>query len=173
MMSKRVVSVAKWASPTLMALLVAISDAGGQVVPITVVTTPATSITATGATLNGTVDGNGHDISAVYFDYGTVVPYDHLSLNAVPFSVPMAQGLTPVSLVVGGLACGTTYHFRATADDENGRNAVGGDLTFTTAPCAGIASGVPVPTLSDWNLLALAVLVGALAWRRRRAPRGN
>lgn len=122
---------------TLFTLLLLAPVARGQQV-ITVVTDPATSISDTGATLNGTVNGNGEDISAVYFDWGPNAappPYDNTSINAVPPSVPAAQGQTPVSLVIGGLSCGTVYHFRVTADDQNGRNWAGGDLTFTTTSC--------------------------------------
>ena len=97
---------------------------------IALVTQPASSIATTGATLNGTVNGNGGDVSAVYFDYGPTVAYDHVFVNAVPFNVTAAQGLTPVSLTIAGLTCATTYHFRVTADDANGRIAQGGDLTF-------------------------------------------
>ncbi len=144
-------------------------DARGQ--GITLVTQPASSIATTGATLNGTVNGNGGDVSAVYFDYGPTVAYDHVFVNAVPFNVTAAQGLTPVSLTIGGLTCATTYHFRVTADDANGRNAQGGDLTFATAPCN--APSKPVPTLSQWNLLALAGLVGVAACRHRRSRRAG
>jgi hypothetical protein len=158
-------------SIVLTVLLLAMHDAQGQV-GITVVTQPATSIVTTGATLNGTVDGNGGDVSAVYFDYGPTLAYDHVFSNAVPFNVTAAQGQTPVSLVVGGLACGTTYHFRVTADDANGRNAKGEDRTFATAPCIAPESK-PIPTLSHWSLLALAGLIGMVAWWHRRPRRAG
>ena len=138
-------------------------------------TQPATSITSTGAILNGTVNGNGEDIAAVYFDYGPALPYSQVGQNAVPFNVTAAQGLTPVTLVVGGLACATPYHFRVTADDSNGRNTKGDDILFTTALCAVPQERIPVPTLSVWSLFALMALVALTAWSRRRLgrpPRG-
>ena len=98
------------------------------------------------------------------------IPYDHTFANAVPFNVTAAQGQAPVSLVVGGLACGTTYHFRVTADDMNGRPVVGGDLTFRTNSCP-LRPVVPVPTLAQWNLLALAGMIAAVAWWQRRRSR--
>jgi hypothetical protein len=159
-----------WLGGAVFILMLALSDARGQV-GITVVTQPATSIAAASATLNGTVNGNGEDISAVYFDYGPTVPYDHVFVNAVPFNVTAAQGQTPVSLTIGGLACGTLYHFRVSADDSNGRNAADGDLTFTTAPCVAPRAQVPVPALSHWSLVALTALIGAVAWLRRRPRR--
>lgn len=133
---------------------------------ISVVTEPATGISATGATLNGTVNGNGTDVSAVYFDYGASSAYENIFVNAVPFNVTAAQGATPVSLVIGGLSCDTTYHFRVTADDENGRNAQGGDLAFTTTACPS-PEAKPIPATSLWSLLAMSgLLAGAAAWVR-------
>ena len=153
-----------WIGSVLLVLLLAAAPTAlGQVA---VVTDPATAVSATSATLHGTVNGNGEDISAVYFDYGPAIPYDHTFLNAVPFNVPAAQGQTPVSLAVAGLACGTAYHFRVTVDDMNGRNLAGGDLTFTTQACS--RPEVAVPTLASWNLLALAGMIAAVAWWQRR-----
>lgn len=158
-----------WIRSSLLLLLLAIAPtAMGQV---TLVTDPATAVTATSAILHGTVNGNGEDISAVYFDYGPAIPYDHTFVNAVPFSVPAAQGQTPVSLAVGGLACGSLYHFRVTVDDMNGRHLAGGDLTFTTNACPRPVA--PVPTLTNGGLLALvAMIAAAFWWRRRRSQAG-
>ena len=113
-----------------------------------------------------TVNGNGTDLSAVYFDYGASSAYENIFVNAVPFNVTAAQGATPVSLVIGGLSCDTTYHFRVTADDENGRNAQGGDLAFTTTACPS-PEAKPIPATSLWSLLAMSgLLAGAAAWVR-------
>jgi hypothetical protein len=154
----------------LLGLALAASEAGAQAIAVT--TQPATAVTTVGATLNGTVNGNGGDIAAVYFDYGTTITYDHLSQNAAPFSVTAAQGATPVALTIGGLACASTYHFRVTADDANGRNTQGTDLSFVTAPCVvPVTVQVPVPTLSEWSLLALGAAIGLAAWAHRRRRR--
>ena len=162
-----------WLGIALLSSLLAMSEARGQA-GITVVTDPATSISSTGVTLNGTVNGNGEDISAVYFDYGPTVPYDQTFQNATPFNVTAAQGQAPVSLIVGGLVCATSYHFRVTADDSNGRNAKGSDLTFSTAPCVAPRPELPVPTLSTWSLLALIGLIGVMAsWSQRRSRRDS
>jgi len=163
-----------WPGTAMLVLLLVMPEARAQA-GIAVVTQPATSITSTGAILNGTVNGNGEDIAAVYFDYGPALPYSQVGQNAVPFNVTAAQGLTPVTLVVGGLACATPYHFRVTADDSNGRNTKGDDILFTTALCAVPQERIPVPTLSVWSLFALMALVALTAWSRRRLgrpPRG-
>jgi hypothetical protein len=155
------------ATAAMLLLLLAASAAKAQL-NISTVTLPATAITGTSATLNGTVNGNGEDISAVYFDWGPTLPYANIFVNATPPNVTAGQGQTAVSLNVGGLACGSTYHFRVTADDSNGRNAQGADMSFTTLGCPVAPSARPVPALSPWSLLALSGLVGAVAWALRR-----
>ena len=52
------------------------------------------------------------------------------------------------------------------ADDENGRNAQGGDLAFTTTACPS-PEAKPIPATSLWSLLAMSgLLAGAAAWVR-------
>ncbi len=171
-MSQKVDFGVPWLSAALLTLMLAMAPEAQAQAGITVVTLPASSIVATGATLNGTVNGNGQDISATFFDYGLTVPYDHLFVNAVPFNVIAAQGQTPVSLDVGGLTCATTYHFRVTADDSDGRNTKGSDLTFTTAPCI-TPEAIAVPALSNWSLLGLFALIGVATWWHRRTRRND
>lgn len=104
-----------------------------------VTTTAATNITATTATLNGTVSSS--KASTVTFDYGLTAAYGSTVTAA---QSPLAANLNtlPVSANLTGLSCETTYHFRANAD--NGTPANGSDLTFTTGACS---SGVK----SVWN----------------------
>jgi hypothetical protein len=79
-------------------------------------TQPATDVTATGATLNGTADGGG----SVYFEYGTTTAY---GLTTTPQTVTGG----PVSATVSGLTAQTTYHYRIVQGSERGT-----DATFTT-----------------------------------------
>ena len=99
----------------------------------TVVTTPASGVTGSGATLNGTISGNGAS-TAAYFEYG---------LNAMTYGTPIAatQGSVaagasnaPVSVSISGLACGTTFHFRARGANSAGTTN-GADMTFATNAC--------------------------------------
>jgi hypothetical protein len=83
-------------------------------------TDPATNVTATGATLNGTVDTAPATVS---FDYGTSTSYG-LSTPAEAVSSPGA-----VSATVSGLTAETTYHFRLRVN-----GVAQNDVTFTTAP---------------------------------------
>jgi hypothetical protein len=80
----------------------------------TITTTPATNVTATSATLNGTDDTN----ATTTFQYGTTTAY---GLTAGP--VPVTGGEAHAD--VTGLSANTTYHFKI---------AGGQDLTFKTLP---------------------------------------
>ena len=82
-------------------------------------TQPATNVTATGATLNGTADTAG----SFHFEYGTSPFY---GLTATPSP---ATGAGPVSATISGLTAQTTYHYRIVSG-----SGVGADQTFTTAP---------------------------------------
>lgn len=100
--------------------------------PPTATTVAASTLSAAGATLNGTVSSNGAG-TAVTFDYGLTTSYtDSATATASPLAANAAN--TAVSAPVTGLTCNTIYHFRV-----NGANSVGtangSDLTFTTSAC--------------------------------------
>jgi hypothetical protein len=90
-------------------------------------TLSASTITTTGATLNGTVNPNG-SLTAAWFQWGTTTDYGNLTpaigmgsgTNALPLSAPLA-GLTP----------GVTYHYRVAATNSNGAG-YSSDGSFTT-----------------------------------------
>jgi hypothetical protein len=93
----------------------------------TATTSAATSVSAAGATLNGTVNPNGES-TAVVFDYGTTTNYGTTaSATQSPLSGSTSQ---PVSAQVSGLTPGTTYHFRVRATNSGG-TGTGSDLSFT------------------------------------------
>lgn len=97
-------------------------------------TLAASAIGTTTATLNGKVSANGAQ-TTVKFDYGTTQAYGgHVDAVQSPLA-PGALGAA-VSVGISGLACNTAYHFRVTADNGIVPSADGGDLLFTTAPCA-------------------------------------
>ena len=92
---------------------------------LSVTTNAATSITATGATLNGTLNDLGTDPSVnVYFQYGTTAAYGS---STIPQSMSAAG---PFSASISGLMANTTYHFRAVAQGTT--TVYGADMTFTT-----------------------------------------
>ncbi|OIO01429.1 MAG: hypothetical protein AUJ49_07800 [Desulfovibrionaceae bacterium CG1_02_65_16] len=96
----------------------------------TATTNAATSVTATTATLNGTVNPAG-DSATVTFDYGTTTGYGS-SATATQSPVSGSSD-TAVSAALTGLACGTTYHYRVSAAGSITVN--GADATFSTTAC--------------------------------------
>jgi len=90
-------------------------------------TSAAVSVTATSAALNGTVNPNGR-ATTYWFEYGKTTSYGTKTPvgNAGSGTAP-----TPVSVVIGRLASGQTYHFRLDATSDAG-TALGGDVSFTT-----------------------------------------
>lgn len=98
----------------------------------TVVTLAATSVTATGATINGTVNANNASTTAT-FEYGLTTSYG-TSVNATPNTVT-GYTATSVSFAITGLTPNTTYHFRVKGVNATGTSN-GLDLTFTTSMLA-------------------------------------
>ncbi len=95
--------------------------------PPTVTTSPATSITSTNATLNGTVNPNGAATTA-YFRYGLTASYGSFGVTN---NLPATNGILSVSNLIGSLSPGTTYHFQLVASNSLG-TATGADFTLTT-----------------------------------------
>ncbi|MFO1322641.1 MAG: M12 family metallo-peptidase [Burkholderiales bacterium] len=135
----------------------------------TVTTNPATAITATGATLNGTVSSNGAS-TTVTFQYGTTTGYGSTATAA---QSPLGSGASgaAVSAAIGGLACNTLFHFRAVGANVNGTTN-GADATFTTAACGGPTN--TTTALSGTNNPAVAgTLVTFTATVTGNAPTGT
>ena len=84
----------------------------------TATTNAATSVTASGATVNGGVNPNGQSTTA-WFEWGT-------SPTLATFSSTSNQSLgsgttsVPVNAVLSGLTSGTTYYFRVAASNAAG-----------------------------------------------------
>lgn len=121
------------------------------------------SITATSATINGTVTdlGGASVVSAAGFQLTTDASFVSGGWYGA-VSVPLSTSITTVPSTfyknVTGLSCNTTYHFRAYATNYIGTTS-GSGMTFTTLPC-----GSPsVATISALPLGATsAVLEGML-----------
>ena len=99
----------------------------------TAVTVAANSVTSTGATLNGTVNGQGAASTIVTFVYA-----DNINLTGST-SIQAAQSPLntatdeSVSVVISGLAPATTYFFTVWANNGDGPDVSGDTLTFTTS----------------------------------------
>jgi hypothetical protein len=102
--------------------------------PVVVPTTnasAASNITATKATLNGSINPEGLAIEECFFEYGPTASYGHTAPCSA--SVPTDSEPHPVSADVAGLESdGATYHFRLVAKNENGVER-SGDKSFLTA----------------------------------------
>jgi phosphodiesterase/alkaline phosphatase D-like protein len=96
----------------------------------------ASSVTATSAVLNGTVSSNGA-ATTVTFSYGTTPAYGGPGSPIPAAQSPLSANATnaPVSASLGGLSCGTTYHFLVGANNGTGSTVTGADKTFTTSTC--------------------------------------
>ena len=96
-------------------------------VPPVAVTQLASSVTANGATLNGSIHPSGSP-AHYYFQYGATTSYGNTTATN---TLPTGHAEVPVSAPVAGLEAGVTYHFRLVAANDIGLDA-GDDLTFTT-----------------------------------------
>lgn len=113
---------------------------GGGTAPA-VVTSAATSVTSTGAALNGTV--NPDSLATTYtFDYGTSTSYGSTQ-PATPASAGSGSSATAESTTLTGLSPSTTYHYRVEATNSAGTTD-GSDQTFATS-----ASGSACTILND------------------------
>ncbi len=104
----------------------------------TAATYPASSVTSTGAGLNGTVNARNASTTAT-FEYGLTTGYG----ISVPADQNPVTGTsdTPVSKSISGLTPNTEYHYRLVADSLGG-TSFGSDHTFTTPKSnAGISLG--------------------------------
>ena len=81
-------------------------------------TLPAQSVTATTATLEGTVDTHG--VATFYqFQYGRTINYGRATIAKM---IPAGQGTVSVSAVITGLRPASRYHFRLVAQAGIGTN---------------------------------------------------
>jgi len=91
-----------------------------------VVTKPATDVTPSSATLNGTVNPNGL-VTTWHFEYGSSTSYG----NSTPL-IQAGSGIASldVTAALSGLTAGATYHFRLAGTNGKGASR-GADMTFT------------------------------------------
>jgi hypothetical protein len=119
----------------------------------------ASGVTQAAATLNGSVDPNGVNVSDCHLEYGTSASYG----ASTACSPAPGAGSTAVAVAgaVGGLSAETTYHYRLVATSPGGPGT-SGDATFTTlppppsvsaaSPGAGLQAGGATVTVTGRNL---------------------
>ena len=91
-----------------------------------VTTNPATNITTSKATLNGSVNPNGLT-TTIHFQYGTTTDYGRTTLT----QTRAGNMDRNIAANIEGLNMHTTYHFRIVATNSSGTR-MGNDRTFTT-----------------------------------------
>jgi len=106
--------------------------------PAVVITSPATNVTSSSATLNGSVDPHGLTTN-VRFQYGTTTSYGHHTAN----QTRTGNAYQNMAANINGLSASTTYHFRIVATNSAGTR-YGADRTFTTLD----ATGPPVESIA-------------------------
>jgi hypothetical protein len=112
------------------------SAASAAASPPTVTTGPASNITESNATVNGTVNPNGQG-TTYYFRYGTTASY---GLQTAPASVGSGTGPVAVHVTLFGLSENTTYHYQLVAQSSAGTTN-GGDETLTTTSSQAVVLG--------------------------------
>ena len=100
------------------------SNAMLTVLPAVAMTQPASSVTTTGAVLNGSVT-LGSDETVVWFDWGTDTNYGNIAGETV---VPGNNGSNNLSITLSGLP-GNIYHYRIDAANDFGI-VYGNDQSF-------------------------------------------
>jgi subtilisin family serine protease len=142
-----------------------------------VATGAATDVSAGGARLTGQVSGRAQRTST-YFEWGTTTAYGEQTATR---SAGAISGAHPVADAVGGLAPGTTYHYRLVAADAGGIS-FGPDAAFTTAGGPAARPPAPAPSISvrrigrAWFLvvrLGEPSTVGGRLQRRAVSARGR
>ena len=112
-------------------------------------TSGAAAITATAATIGGSVTANARPTS-FHFEYGISASY---GLRTADARAGASVDAVPVSEDLSGLTPSTTYHYRLIATNADG-TTVGVDASFTTAAAA-VGHGSPgagPPTITSLSL---------------------
>ena len=94
-------------------------------IPPTVTTDPATSVTSSSATLNGTVNPNG-STTTYYFEYGADTSY---GLTTETMSAGSGTSAVSVNVTISDLNPDDTYHYRIRATNNFG-TSYGADRMF-------------------------------------------
>ena len=102
----------------------------------TAATDPASSVTTTSATLNGTVNPNGAGMT-YYFEYGR---YSDYSSSTPVQSLGSGANDVSVSAVITDLIAGTIIHYRIVSTNYAG-SSYGDDVTFWASGGSGSSGG--------------------------------
>jgi hypothetical protein len=112
--------------------------------PPTAQTGDASGISQTGATVSGTVDPNGQEITSCKFEYGTDTSYTATPVDCSP---DPGSGTDPVTVSadLSGLSADTTYHYQLVVV-SGGQQITGGDQMLHTQNAGSTATAPSVIT---------------------------
>ena len=97
----------------------------------------ASEITPTGgATLNGTVNPEGVEVTDCHFDYGLTSAYG----QSAACEQTVGTGIVAVTAKLTGLQAGSAYHFRLQAENANKHPAFGADASVQAPPKPAISA---------------------------------
>ena len=116
--------------------------------PTTATGTPV-SVTATGATLTGSINPNNAD-ALYFFEYGLTTSY---GTDTATFDAGYGGSIVYVDVPITGLSSGTLYHYQLSATNSVG-TALGGDGTVTTTASGPLAPTLLTPTNGTYADLA-------------------
>jgi CSLREA domain-containing protein len=128
-------------------------DAGAyEVAPPVAATSAAQGVTATGATLAGSLTPNFRT-TTYHFEFGLTTNHGATTPNQ---SAAAGLSAVDVTAAVAGLTPSTTYHYRLVATSDEGSSS-GQDMTFTTPAGTGPANARPVLTAVSMTNTVFAV----------------
>ncbi len=109
-----------------------------------VATAAPSGVVDTSATLNGTVNADGSQVTDCHFDWGPTLAYG----NTAPCDQPVGSGAATVAVStrLTGLTANSTYHYRLVATNAGG-TSVGADQPFAT-PATGSSTPPSAPVVS-------------------------
>ena len=122
-----------------------VGDFGPVVVVPGAKTGEATEIKGTSATLKGSVNPEGVEVTDCHFDYGVSTAYGQTA--ACEQTVGKGSGEVAVTARIKGLTPGTTYHLHLQASNKNGASPPANDAMFSTPPPPAI-TGASVTNLT-------------------------
>jgi len=127
----------------------------------TAVTGSASSITASGATLNATVNPNGADTHAWFLWSSGLTSNNTLNGPTQTTSVDIGSGSSAVASTAGltGLAASTTYYFQVIAQSSSG--TTDGIINSFTTPSTGTAASPSATTAAATSVTATTATLNA------------
>src|SRR3984957_5308995 len=117
-------------------------------------TAAPTNVTAATATLNGTVNPEGQEVTECFFEYGEEASYG----KTASCVETVGSGTSPVSVHgdITGLSQFTTYHYRLVTKDAIGQTVAGADQTLTTSG-PGVSNATLDETGTTYAVLSASV----------------